>query len=83
MRCLQFDKETIHALQALGFNVEDDKESASMEATVSVIHPIRDKHLSVDIWLSCGGTLHFELTHERVQRIAARYNEEAMEHSYE
>jgi hypothetical protein len=76
MRCLQFDKETIHALQVLGFDVEDDKESASVEATVSVIHPRNKKGFLLIIPLPSGGDLWLELMPEHIRKIAARYQDE-------
>ena len=58
MRCLQFDEEVIRALRALGFTVEDDKESASVEATIGLIHPASDKCFWLSIDLPCGCSLH-------------------------
>ena len=84
MRCVKFDKEVIRALEAMGFGVEEDNESASMEAvTVSVLHPAREECLHFYIELPCGDTLPFQLTPKRVLQIAWRANEEAMEHSHE
>jgi hypothetical protein len=83
MRCQQFDKETIHALQAMGFEVMGDNESAIMEATVSVIHPAREECLLISIELPCGGNLSCRFTPERIVQIAWRTNEEAMELSHE
>jgi hypothetical protein len=98
MRCLQFDKETINALQFLGFSVEDDKEGASVETTVSVIHYAGNKCPSVSISLPCGVDLAFEVTPGRIQKIAQEWarsqeeeaewaacqaeDEETMEHSH-
>jgi predicted RNA binding protein YcfA (HicA-like mRNA interferase family) len=86
MQCLQFDDETIHALKALGFKVKRNKGSASVETTVSVIHPAGGNHLSVIIPLPGGEELSFEISHWSLQVSAIKWtpgwqNEEAMETS--
>jgi hypothetical protein len=71
MRCQQFDKEVIRALQALDFKVEDDSERASMEAIVGVIHPAGEHCLLMIIELPNGGNLTFRLSPKRILECAA------------
>jgi hypothetical protein len=45
MRCVKFDKEVIRALEAMGFGVEEDNESASMETTIDVMQRANEECL--------------------------------------
>ena len=90
MRYLKFDKDVVRVLEFMGFKVEDDNESASVEAAVSVIHKLDEishkKCLLVSISLPCGSDLSFELARERFLKIAQVWvgqDEETMEHSHE
>jgi hypothetical protein len=59
MRVLKFTDVEVKALRAAGFDIADDKESAtctSGEITIDVIRP--DTEFSVDITLPSGRKLH-------------------------
>jgi hypothetical protein len=71
MRCQQLDKEVIRALRALDFEVADDSESASMKATLGVIHPADEHCLLMIIELPNEGNLTFRLSPKRILECAA------------
>jgi hypothetical protein len=75
MRCVQFDREVIRALQVLGFKVEADNEVASMEATVSLIHPAGNECFLVSVSLPCGDALNWQLTRAKLLDTAAEWAE--------
>jgi hypothetical protein len=60
MRVLKFDQKEVAALRAAGFDVADDKESASIagEITIDVIHPHPPEHeFNLEIELPNGSIL--------------------------
>jgi hypothetical protein len=57
---LTFDRETIEALEALGFAIADDKESASVAGAmnIEIIQSAESKDFLVDITLPTGTKFH-------------------------
>src|SRR5262245_6057261 len=65
MRVEKFDDQLVAALRTLGFKVADDKETAEIEAEISIIHPAERKELLLQVTLP-NGHLVVNISHSEI-----------------